>query len=98
VLSVLEIRRRRRRERIEGLRTLIGTPARTWTCDHGSQAAEKALKAVLLALDQEPPRTHAIERLLLQVEELAIDTTPLRQPPLKSLQQITTASRYPSGD
>jgi HEPN domain-containing protein len=67
-------------------------------CYHCSQAAEKGLRAVLLALDQEPPRTHAIERLLLQVEELAIDTTPLRQLPLKPLQRMTTASRYPDGD
>ena len=67
-------------------------------CYHCSQAAEKALKALLLALDQEPPRTHSIERLLLQVEELGIETTPLRQLPLKSLQRMTTASRYPDGD
>jgi HEPN domain-containing protein len=67
-------------------------------CYHCTQAAEKALKALLLALDQEPPRTHSIERLLLQVEELGIETTPLRQLPLKSLQRMTTASRYPDGD
>ncbi|MFO0137168.1 MAG: HEPN domain-containing protein [Cyanobacteriota bacterium] len=34
-------------------------------CYHCSQAAEKALKAMLLALDQEPERTHSIERLVL---------------------------------
>ena len=33
-------------------------------CYHCSQAAEKALKALLLALDQEPERTHSIERRL----------------------------------
>lgn len=33
-------------------------------CYHCSQAAEKALKAWLLALDQEPERTHSIERRL----------------------------------
>jgi HEPN domain-containing protein len=67
-------------------------------CYHCSQAAEKALKALLLALDQEPARTHSIERLLLQVEELGIETAPLRQLPLKPLQRMTTASRYPDGD
>jgi len=67
-------------------------------CYHCSQAAEKALKALLLALDQEPARTHSIERLLLHVEELGIETTPLRQLPLKPLQRMTTASRYPDGD
>ena len=67
-------------------------------CYHCSQAVEKALKAVLLALDQEPERTHSIERLLSALELLGIETTPLRQLPLKPLQRMTTASRYPDGD
>ena len=67
-------------------------------CYHCSQAAEKALKAVLLALDQEPERTHSIERLLCAIESLGIATAPLRQLPLKTLQRMTTASRYPDGD
>lgn len=67
-------------------------------CYHCSQAAEKALKAVLLALDQEPERTHSIERLLSALELLGIATAPLRQLPLKPLQRMTTASRYPDGD
>lgn len=53
-------------------------------CDACSQAAEKALKAVLLALDQEPERTHSIERLLSALESLGIETAPLRQLPLKA--------------
>ena len=67
-------------------------------CYHCSQAAEKALKAVLLALDQEPERTHSIERLLCAIESLGLETDPLRQLPLKPLQRMTTASRYPDGD
>ena len=67
-------------------------------CYHCSQAAEKALKALLLALDQEPERTHSIERLLGALELLGIETGPLRQLPLKPLQRMTTASRYPDGD
>ena len=67
-------------------------------CYHCSQAAEKALKAVLLALGQEPERTHSIERLLLALELLGIETDPLHQLPLKPLQRMTTASRYPDGD
>jgi HEPN domain-containing protein len=67
-------------------------------CDHCSQAAEKALKAVLLALDQEPPRTHSIERLLSALELLGIETALMRQLPLKALQRMTTASRYPDSD
>jgi len=67
-------------------------------CYHCSQAAEKALKALLLALDQEPERTHSIERLLGALELLGIETAPLRRLPLKPLQRMTTASRYPDGD
>ena len=67
-------------------------------CYACSQAAEKALKAVLLALDQEPERTHSIERLLSALESLGIETAPLRQLPLKALQRMSTASRYPDGD
>ena len=67
-------------------------------CYHCSQAAEKALKALLLALDQEPERTHSIERLLGALDRLGIETAPLRQLPLKPLQRMTTASRYPDGD
>ncbi|MFM8661436.1 MAG: HEPN domain-containing protein [Cyanobium sp.] len=67
-------------------------------CDACSQAAEKALKAVLLALDQEPERTHSIERLLSALESLGIETAPLRQLPFKALQRMSTASRYPDGD
>lgn len=67
-------------------------------CYHCSQAAEKALKALLLALGQEPERTHSIERLLCALELLGIETAPLRPLPLKPLQRMTTASRYPDGD
>jgi HEPN domain-containing protein len=67
-------------------------------CYHCSQAAEKALRALLLALDQEPERTDSIERLLGALELLGIETAPLRLLPLKPLQRMTTASRYPDGD
>jgi hypothetical protein len=56
------------------------------------------LHALLLALNQEPERTHSIERLLSALELLGLETAPLRQLPLKPLQQMTTASRYPDGD
>ena len=52
----------------------------------------------MLALDQEPERTHSIGRLLCALELLGIETAPLRQLPLKPLQRMTTASRYPDGD
>ena len=54
--------------------------------------------SMLLALDQEPERSHSIERLVLALELCGLDTAPLRQPQLKTLQRMTTASRYPDGD
>ena len=51
-----------------------------------------------LALGQEPERTDSIEQLLGALELLGIETAPLRQLPLKPLQRMTTASRYPDGD
>jgi len=54
-------------------------------CYHCSQAAEKALTALLLALDQEPERTDSIERLLGDLELLGIETAPLRLLPHKPL-------------
>ena len=50
------------------------------------------LHALQLALDQEPERTHSIERLLGALDLLGIETAPLRQLPLKPLQRMTTAS------
>ena len=67
-------------------------------CYHCSQAAEKALKALLLALGQEPERTHSIERLLCALEPLGIETAPLRDLPLKPLQRMTIAIGIAAGD
>ena len=38
------------------------------------QAAEKALKALIIALGKNPPRTHNIGRLLIEIEEGGINT------------------------
>ena len=56
-------------------------------CDHCCQAAEKALKALLLALDQEPERTNSIERLLGALELLGLETAPF---PLLGLALLRT--------
>ncbi len=63
-----------------------------------AEAMTGRLHALLLALNQEPERTHSIERLLSALELLGLETTPLRQLPLKALQRMTTASRYPDGE
>ncbi|MEI6830334.1 MAG: HEPN domain-containing protein [Synechococcaceae cyanobacterium ELA445] len=40
---------------------------------HASQAAEKALKGLLIGLDLEPPRTHALERLVESLREAGVE-------------------------
>jgi len=67
-------------------------------CYHCSQAAEKALKGLLIALGEEPPRSHALERLVDALTAAGLPVDRLRQLPLKSLSRMTTASRYPDGD
>jgi len=67
-------------------------------CYHCSQAAEKALKGLLIALGEEPPRSHALERLVDALTAAGLPVDRLRQLPLKSLSRMTTASRDPDGD
>lgn len=42
------------------------------TCYHCSQAAEKALKGLLIGLGEEPPRSHSLERLVDAVAEAGL--------------------------
>lgn len=65
-------------------------------CYHAQQAAEKALKALLVAKDIDPPRTHDIAFLLQTVSQ----TVPLPAE-LMSAMDLTiyaVAARYPSDE
>ena len=67
-------------------------------CYGCSQAAEKALKGLLMALGQEPPRSHSLERLVDALAEVGLPVEPLRSLQLKALSRMSTATRYPDGD
>lgn len=67
-------------------------------CYHCSQAAEKALKGLLIALGEEPTRSRALERMVDALAATGLPVDSFRQLPLKSLSRMTTASRYPDGD
>ena len=67
-------------------------------CYHCSQAAEKALKGLLIGLDQEPPRSHSLERLVDALADAGLEVEPLKALQLKSLSRMTTATRYPDAD
>ncbi len=42
-------------------------------CYHCSQAAEKALKGLLIGLGQDPPRSHSLERLVDALAEMGLE-------------------------
>ena len=68
------------------------------SCYHCSQAAEKALKGLLIGLGQEPPRSHSLERLVDALADMGLEVESLRALQLKSLSRMTTATRYPDAD
>ena len=47
-------------------------------CYHYGQAAEKALKALLISLGSLPPYSHALERLVDNLEAGGVDVSPIR--------------------
>lgn len=78
-------------------RLALGTESPLWdqACFHSQQAAEKSLKALLVALDLAIPRTHDLVRLL--------DCLTVRLPSLEAfaesaalLTQFGVTPRYPS--
>ena len=67
-------------------------------CYHAGQAAEKALKALLVAAGTIPPYSHSLDRLAETIGELGIDTTALRSLHLRALTRMNSESRYPQDD
>ena len=69
----------------------------TWaSAFHSQQAAEKALKALLIALGVEPPKSHRIEKLLELLEENGVDTSSIRESTI--LTDYAVETRYPDFD
>lgn len=64
-------------------------------CYHSSQAAEKALKSLILELGAEPAHTHVLGQLLQQLATLGLDTTGFDALPLRQLSRMSATSRYP---
>ena len=63
-------------------------------CYHYGQAAEKALKALLISLGSLPPYSHALDRLVDSVEPGGVDVSPIRNVRLKALSRMDTETRY----
>ncbi|MCT0198174.1 HEPN domain-containing protein [Synechococcus sp. CS-1325] len=64
-------------------------------CYFASQAADKALKSMILELDEEPPHTHVLGDLVRQLQAAGLDTSALAPLALKALSRMTITSRYP---
>lgn len=61
---------------------------------HAQQAAEKALKALLVTLGVKPPRTHSIERLLSLMED-KVDASWAYEEDIPALSYYAIEIRYP---
>ena len=64
-------------------------------CYHAAQAAEKALKALLVAADTKPPYSHSLPQLFEALRGLGVDLTPLDGLLLRQLSRMGAESRYP---
>ena len=68
----------------------------TWaSVFHSQQAAEKALKALLIALGMRPPRTHRIELLIELIKRSGIEVGELQRRGLEKLSSYAVEARYP---
>lgn len=66
------------------------------SCFDAQQAAEKAIKAVLVSRNAEFPKTHVLVRLLDLVERAGVDVPPgIRE--AEVLTDFATHTRYPGG-
>jgi HEPN domain-containing protein len=83
---------------LEAARCMAAQGFHAQACYLAGQAAEKALKAVLVAAGITPPYSHSLERLahVLQQEGLALDA--LNQLHLKPLTRMISETSYPQGE
>ena len=64
-------------------------------CYHYGQAAEKALKALLISLGSLPPYSHALDRLVDSLESAGLDVQPLHELRLKALSRMISETALP---
>ena len=67
-------------------------------CYLAAQAAEKAMKALVVATGVTPPHSHSLERLLELLHNQGLDLEPLKELHLKALTRMSSQTRYPQGD
>lgn len=67
-------------------------------CYHAGQAAEKALKGLLVGCGVAPPYSHSLDRLLDALAEQGLDIAPVQSLPLKALTRMNSETRYPQDE
>jgi HEPN domain-containing protein len=83
---------------LEAARCMAEQGFHAQACYLAGQAAEKALKALLVAAGMTPPYSHSLERLVEMLHQQGLETQPLGQLRLKPLTRMNSESRYPQGD
>jgi HEPN domain-containing protein len=83
---------------LEAARVTAGQGFHAQACYLAGQAAEKALKAVLVAAGLTPPYSHSLERLAQLLRDQGINTKTLDGLQLKALTRMNSESRYPQDD
>ena len=67
-------------------------------CYHAGQAAEKALKGLLVGCGVAPPFSHSLDRLLEALAEQGLEITAIQALPLKALTRMNSETRYPQDE
>jgi HEPN domain-containing protein len=67
-------------------------------CYHAGQAAEKALKGLLVGCGVAPPYSHSLDRLLDALAEQGLDISSVQPLPLKALTRMNSETRYPQDE
>ena len=83
---------------LEAARVTAGQGFHAQACYLAGQAAEKALKAVLVAAGLTPPDSHSLERLAQLLRDQGINTQSLDGLQLKALTRMSSESRSPQDD
>jgi HEPN domain-containing protein len=89
---------RQARSDLDASRCMAAQAFHAQACYLAGQAAEKALKALLVAAGITPPYSHSLERFVEMLRTQGLNTQALAELHLKPLTRMNSETRYPQGD
>ncbi|MGB5135660.1 MAG: HEPN domain-containing protein [Prochlorococcaceae cyanobacterium] len=89
---------RQARSDLEAARCVASGEFHAQACSLAGQAAEKALKALLVAAGITPPYSDSLERFVEMLHGQGLNTQDLGALRLKPLTRMNSDTRYPQGD